>query len=418
LPPSIELDPTHPGRIAGVDYPYETVVTRLTDIGCVVRERAGAFDVVPPSWRPDLRIAEDLVEEVVRLEGYANLPSTLPRAVAGAGLSREQRLRRLLGRTLAGAGYTEVLCSPFVDAASGERLQVERGDGRIPTVRIANPVSDAEPYLRATLLPSLFAAVVRNIGRGITDVALFETGPVFRHPSRVGTPDLPAGRRPLDAELLSLDAALPDQPGRVAVVLAGERELPGWWGPGRAASWADAVEAARLLGQALGADISVKADRHPPFHPGRCAALHIGEELLGHAGELHPRAIAAFGLPARTSAMEISLDVLLAAAADVTAAPHVSAYPAATVDVAVTVDAAVPAAELESALRDGAGELLEEMRLFDVYVGEQVGEGRKSMAYALRLRAADRTLTVDEATAVRDAAVAEAASRVGAELRA
>jgi phenylalanyl-tRNA synthetase beta chain len=417
LPPSIELDPAHPGRVAGIDYPYETVVQRLTDVGCVVRERAGAFDVVPPSWRPDLRIAEDLVEEVVRLEGYANLPSTLPRATAGAGLTREQRLRRVIGRTLAGAGYTEVLCSPFVDAASGERLQVEPGDGRIPTVRIANPVSDAEPFLRASLLPGLFAAVVRNIGRGITDVALFETGPVFRHPSRVGTPDLAPGRRPLDAELLALDAALPDQPGRIAVVLAGERELPGWWGKGRSASWADAVEAARLLGRAVGADVEVKGDRHAPFHPGRCALLSLGGELLGHAGELHPRAIEAFDLPPRTSAMEISLDVLLASAAGVTAAPVVSAYPAASVDIAVTVDAAVPAAELEAALQAGAGELLEAIRLFDVYVGEQVGEGRKSMAYALRLRASDRTLTVDEATAVRDAALAEAAARVGAELR-
>jgi phenylalanyl-tRNA synthetase beta chain len=416
--PSIELDPSHPGRIAGIDYPYETVVSRLTDIGCTVRERAGAFDVVTPSWRPDLKIAVDLVEEVVRLEGYANLPSTLPRATAGAGLTREQRLRRVVGRTLAGSGYTEVLCSPFIDAAAGERLQVEPGDARIPSVRIANPVSDAEPFLRASLLPGLFAAVVRNVGRGLTDVALFETGPVFRHPSAIGTPDLPAGRRPLDAELLSLDAALPDQPGRVALVLAGERELPGWWGNGRDGSWADAIEAARLLGRVLDVGITVTADRHAPFHPGRCAALSIGDELLGHAGELHPRAIEAFDLPARTSAMEISLDVLLAAAAGVMAAPLVSAYPPANLDLAVTVDAGVPAADLEEALRAGAGDLLEAIRLFDVYAGEQVGVGRKSMAYALRLRAPDRTLTVEEATAVRDAAVAEAATRLGAELRA
>ncbi|HVT22832.1 MAG TPA: phenylalanine--tRNA ligase subunit beta [Mycobacteriales bacterium] len=417
LTPAIELDPAHPGRIAGIEYPYETVVTRLTEVGCSVRERPGAFDVVPPSWRPDLRIAVDLVEEVIRLEGYGNLPSTLPRATAGAGLTTEQRLRRVIGRTLAGAGYTEVLCSPFVDAASAHRLGVEPGDGRIPSVRIANPLSDTEPYLRATLLPGLFAAALRNIGRGLTDIALFETGPVFRHPSAVGAPALPAGRRPLDAELLALDAALPDQPGRVAVVLAGRRELPGWWGKGRAASWADAVEAARALGRALGVEVSVKADRHAPFHPGRCAALSVGAELLGHAGELHPRAIEAFDLPARASAMEISLDALLDAAAGVTAAPVVSAYPAATVDIAVTVDATVPAAALEAALRTGAGELLEAIRLFDVYSGEQVGPGRKSMAYALRLRAVDRTLTAEEATAVRDAAVAEAARQVGAELR-
>ncbi len=417
LTPTIELDPAHPGRIAGIDYPYETISSRLTDVGCSVRERSGAFDVTPPSWRPDLRIPEDLVEEVIRLEGYSNLPSTLPRATSGAGLTREQRLRRVLGRTLAGAGYTEVLCSPFVDAASAERLQLEPGDGRVPSVRIANPVSDAEPFLRATLLPGLFSALVRNVGRGLSDVALFEVGPVFRSPSRVPAPVLVAGKRPLDAELLALDAALPDQPGRVAVVIAGMREQSGWWGGGRAVSWADAVEAARTLARAVGAEIVVSADHHAPFHPGRCAALAVGGELLGHAGELHPRAIEAFGLPPRTSAMEISLDVLIGAAAGVTAAPTVSSYPAATVDIAVTVDTAVPAAALEAALRAGAGPLLEAIRLFDVYVGEQVGPGRKSMAYALRLRAADRTLTVDEVTAVRDAAVAEAATRVGAELR-
>ncbi|MGN6472672.1 MAG: phenylalanine--tRNA ligase subunit beta [Mycobacteriales bacterium] len=276
LIPSIELDPAHPGRIAGLDYPYETVASRLTDVGCSVRERIGAFDVTPPPWRPDLRLPVDLVEEVIRLEGYANLPSTLPRATAGAGLTREQRLRRVIGRALAGAGYVEVLCSPFVDAASAERMQLPDGDGRIPSVRIANPVSDAEPYLRASLLPGLFAALARNVGRGLTDVALFEMGPVFRHPGRAAAPVLPPGRRPQNSELAALDAALPDQPGRVAVVLAGMREHSGWWGKGRDACWADAVEAARILGRVLGADVEVKADRHAPFHPGRCAAFTVG----------------------------------------------------------------------------------------------------------------------------------------------
>jgi phenylalanyl-tRNA synthetase beta chain len=178
------------------------------------------------------------------------------------------------------------------------------------------------------------------------------------------------------------------------------------------------VESARALARAVGAELEVKADRHAPFHPGRCAVLTVDGELLGHAGELHPRVIEAFDLPPRTSAMELSLDVLIASAAGVDAAPYVSSYPAATVDIAVTVDQAVPAGELEAALRAGAGELLEAIRLFDVYAGAQVGEGRKSMAYALRLRAGDRTLTVEEVNAVRDAAVAEAASRVGAALRA
>jgi phenylalanyl-tRNA synthetase beta chain len=163
-------------------------------------------------------------------------------------------------------------------------------------------------------------------------------------------------------------------------------------------------------------EVSVRADRHAPWHPGRCAALLADGRVVGHAGELHPRVVAALGLPERTAVMELDLDLLGADLSPVPA-PRISTYPVATQDVALVVDATVPAAEVEAALRDGAGELLESLRLFDVYRGEQVGEGKVSLAYALRFRAPDRTLTVEEATAVRDAAVAEAARRTGAELR-
>jgi phenylalanyl-tRNA synthetase beta chain len=414
----ISINPDLPGRIAGVPYSATTVVARLESVGCVVTESADRLDVTPPSWRPDLRIPVDLVEEVVRLEGYENLPSIVPRPPAGRGLTRPQRLRRQIGRALADAGYIEVLTTPFVDAASAERLQLDADDARRPSVRIANPVSDEEPYLRTTLLPGLFAAVARNVSRGLTDVALFEAGPVFRaRPGALAPPELFAGVRPSSEELAELDAALPDQPNRVAAVLAGARERAGWWGRGRPASWADAIAGPLSIANALGIEVSVKADQHAPFHPGRCAALHIGDTLLGHAGELHPRAVEASGLPARTCAMEISLDVLIAAAPETPTAPAVSVYPAATIDVAVAVPAEVPSGEVATALRAGAGDLLESLRLFDVYVGDQLGEGRKSLAFTLRLRAPDRTLTAAEANTVRDAAVAEATRRCGAVLR-
>lgn len=416
--PVIELDPELPGRIAGVEYAVTVVEDRLTQVGCRVDPSKVGFEVRPPSWRPDLKIPQDLVEEVLRLEGYSRLPSTLPRAIAGTGLSRKQRLRRVAGRALAGAGYTEVLCSPFVDAESAQRLLLPPDDPRCPSVRIANPVSDAEPFLRTTLLPGLLTALARNVGRGLTDVALFETGPVFR--ARAGAPaasSLPSGVRPTDEQLATLNAALPDQPGRIAVVLAGEWEPPGWWGAGRPATWADAIESARVLARAVGIELEVAADRHAPFHPGRCAVLRLGGEIVGHAGELHPRVVEAFGLPGRSCAMEASFDALLAAAPDIAVAPVVSAYPAATIDIAVVVAAEVPSAQVGAALRAGAGELLESLRLFDVYEGNQVGAGRKSLAFSLRLRAGDRTLTAEEATAVRDAAVAEAGRRCGAELR-
>jgi phenylalanyl-tRNA synthetase beta chain len=235
-------------------------------------------------------------------------------------------------------------------------------------------------------------------------------------------------RGPTVAELASLVAALPDQPLRVGAVMAGARELNGWWGPGRPADWSDVIETAREVGRICRVRLDVRADKHASWHPGRCAAIYAQvadsdgprEWLAGHAGELHPRVIKAFGLPERTCALELDLSVMFTAAeaAGPVQAPQLSSYPLATQDVALIVDASVPAAEVEAALTAGAPkELLEGVRLFDVYTGAQVGEDRKSLAYTLRFRAPDRTLTAAEATAARDAAVAEAGRRVGAVLR-
>ncbi|NUT46109.1 MAG: phenylalanine--tRNA ligase subunit beta, partial [Saccharothrix sp.] len=223
------------------------------------------------------------------------------------------------------------------------------------------------------------------------------------------------GARPSDAQVASLSAALPQQPVHVAAVLAGHREQPGWWGRGRQADWADAVQAARLVGQAYGVELTVVASDLAPWHPGRCAELRVGDWPVGHAGELHPKVVDALGLPKRTVAMELDLDALPLSGNR--PAPMVSAYPPVLLDVAVVVPAAVPAEQVARVLRGGGGALLEDIRLFDVYTGGQVGEGKRSLAYSLRFRAPDRTLTVDEATAARDAAVAAAAERFGAVLR-
>jgi phenylalanyl-tRNA synthetase beta chain len=268
------------------------------------------------------------------------------------------------------------------------------------------------------LLTGLLSTLARNVGRGHTDVALYEVGPVFRSPVAPGSmPRLVAGRRPTAADMEQLEAALPVQPQHLGVALCGDREPAGWWGRGRAASWSDAVEAVRTAAGAVGVSIDVTAAAVPPWHPGRCAALSVAGRPLGYAGELHPRVVEALGLPPRTCAAEVDLGEILAAAPEVVTAPPMSAYPPATLDVAVVVAADVPVAAVAQALRDGAGSMIEQLRLFDVYTGDQIGPGRKSLAFALRFRAPDRTLTVEEAVAARDAAVAEAARRVGAVLR-
>ncbi|MGW1838711.1 phenylalanine--tRNA ligase subunit beta [Streptomyces sp. BBFR2] len=420
-PRTLTIPASHPDEVAGVTYGRETVVRRLQQVGCDVYGQ-DELVVTVPSWRPDLTDPNDLAEEVIRLEGYENLPATLPLPPAGRGLTERQRLHRRVGRALAGAGYTEALNYPFMGAAVLDQLGIEPGDARRRTVTLVNPLSDEEPDLRTTLLPGLLGALRRNDGRGTHDLALFETGQVFL-PTGAEKPAvrLPVDRRPTDAEIAELNAALPAQPRRAAVVLAGAREQAGWWGKGHPATWADAVEAGRSVAREAGVELTVRQDQLAPWHPGRCAALVVSvggtEETVGHAGELHPRVIKALGLPERTCAMEIDLDRVEAAADGPLRAPRISSFPVATQDVALIVDASVPSAAVEAALRSGAGELLESLRLFDVFSGEQVGAGKKSLAYALRFRAADRTLTAEEASAARDAAVAAAAEHTGAVLR-
>ena len=421
-PRTITIPADHPDKVAGVAYGRETVVRRLQEVGCDVYGQDELI-VTVPSWRPDLTDPNDLAEEVIRLEGYENLPSTLPKPPAGLGLTDRQRLHRRVGRALAGAGYVEALNYPFIGEQVFDQLGLEADDPARRVVKLSNPLSDEEPALRTLLLPGLLAALRRNDGRGSHDLALFESGLVFRprEEQRVAAV-LPVDGRPTDEQLAELNAALPDQPRHIAVVLAGAREQAGWWGKGRPADWADAVEAARSVAREAGAELVIRKGQYGPWHPGRCAELVVtvdgAERVVGHAGELHPRVVKALGLPARTCAMELDLDAVEAAGDATATAPRISTFPVATQDVALVVDAFVPAADVEAALRDGAGELLESIRLFDVYENaEQLGEGRKSLAYALRFRAADRTLTVDEASAARDAAVALAGERVGAELR-
>jgi phenylalanyl-tRNA synthetase beta chain len=455
-PVTITMPASYPDEVAGVVYGRDAVVRRLREVGCEVAgtgaadgraagearhlraehgrhdRSAAALVVTPPSWRPDLTDPADLAEEVIRLEGYANIPLRMPRATAGRGLTARQRSRRTVGRSLADAGFVEVLSWPFGSAADADNLQLPPEDTRRVAVAVANPLSEDEPQLRTTLLPGLLRVLARNVGRGFADVALFEIGLVFQpRPGGTGTaPILPVDHAPSVEELGRLDSELPDQPLAVAAVLAGDRELPGWWDrAGRPASWADAVQAAREVGRAYKVPVTVRAAQQPPWHPGRCAAVFVpsgeGHEwLAGYAGELHPRVVRSFGLPDRSCAMELDLSVIEAAAdrSPGVQPPRISAYPVATQDVALSVPADVPAASVQDALtagvaERGAADLLEDIRLFDVYTGEQTGEGRKSLAYTLRFRAPDRTLTVEETSALRDAAVARATRQVGAVLR-
>jgi phenylalanyl-tRNA synthetase beta chain len=424
--PVIRMAEDLPARVTGMGIDANQVVDCLIAVGCVVNMGEGGdggedLVVVPPPWRRDLTDPFDLVEEVARVVGYDQVPSVVPPAPAGRGLTPDQQLRRRVGRTLAGAGFVEVLTFPYVGEDAFDLLGLETDDSRRTALRLANPLSNEAPLMTTTLLPGLLRTAARNLGRGAVDQALFEVATVTLPKRGAVAPILPVDRRPSDEEWAELQHALPDQPLHLGLVLLGDRERSGWWGPGRPVSWGDAVAGVRQVAASLGLSVEVRAAQRAPWHPGRCAEVVLTRETgagtLGHAGELHPRVCQAFGLPPRTAVAEVDLTVLLEHAVAVVAAPSLSSFPVAKEDVALVVDADLPAQTLAETLREGAGELCESVRLFDVYTGEQIGAGRKSLAFALRFRAPDRTLTEAETAAARDAAVALAAERHGAQQR-
>ncbi len=412
----IDFDLGLPTRLVGVEYNEQQVVGVLRDIGCTVETSGSRAQVVPPSWRPDLRTGPDLVEEVARIQGYDEIPSVLPRPPGGRGLTREQRSRRMIANLLAARGLQETWSAPFISEQVLVAFGVDSADPRSQAVRIANPLSQEADLFRTTMLPGLLDTLRRNVSRGANDVSLFEVGLVALPGGEARrAPTEEPGIRPDEATLAHIRAAVPPQPRHLGFVLTGERDRSGWWASGRSADWTDALEIVGDLGRALSLELSTSAAEYPPFHPGRCAVVTVAGGLAaGHVGELHPKVCEALELPKRTVAGELDLDVLLTASAGDTSSAPVSTYPMASSDVALVVDEAVSASSVEAALRAGAGEFLEAAALFDLYVGGQVGPGKKSLAYRLQFRAPGRTLTTIEVNAARDRAVLQAEREVAA----
>jgi phenylalanyl-tRNA synthetase beta chain len=414
--PSTTIADTLPTQILGTEVDHATVVRLVQAIGATVIDGGDTLIITPPSWRPDLKDPYDYVEEVGRLIGFDTIEPVIPTAPVGRGLTRSQRARRAINAALAARGFVEVLSFPFASVTDLDAMGVPVDDQRRRLNKIVNPLSEASPYLRTSMLPGLFAAVVRNLSRGNEDLALFEAGSVFfANDPLTAAPRPPVSQRPSADELAEIDHALGQQPRHLAVVLTGHWQPDGSQGPGITAGWQQAIAFVEAAASATGLRLARRAAEYAPWHPGRCAEFLLATgDGIGFAGELHPEVCSAFGLPTRTAAAEIDLDALIAAAPVTGDIPVISSFPVAKEDVALIVDADTPAAAVERALRSGAGPLLESIWLFDVYTGPQVGKGKKSLAYALRFRAPDRTLTEAEAASARDAAVAVAAERTGA----
>ena len=415
---SIEVDLRRLNAILGREYSADEMSSMLERIGCQSTNEGNLFTVVVPSWRPDLNTDADFAEELARIHGYDVIPLRLPVAkakVQSLGSASEpdsRKRRRLVVDFLASRGFAETQNYPFTSQRLIEELGFEGARAR--SFKIANPLSDEFPVMRTHILQSLLPTAVRNINRGNGQVAIFEVGRIFRAPEKVAVTSLLAtGSRPSDDEVSALLSAVPNQPTMLAGVIAGEMEKSGWWGRGREGTWVDAVSMAAEVIGLLGSSVEIISSDLAPWHPGRCAELRVGNTAVAHAGELHPRVIELLGLPVRSVAFAVILDLI--PGGDLVKPGKLATMPPAIQDVALVVDASVSAERVREALKEGAGELLESIELFDRY--EKFAPGKISLAFTLTLRAADRTLTSTEISEVRNRAIATAAAQTGAELR-
>ncbi len=417
--PSVHLPAGFVPALIGVDYAPEEIVAALVTIGCEVEASADGWEVHPPSWRPDLTDKWTLAEEVARIDGYDRIPSVLPVPPSGRGFTPAQATRRRVANALAAAGYVETPSFGFTTEQHND-LHGSASGAHLPSMKLANPLDGQAPFLRRSLIPGLLQVAHRNQSRGLVDLALFEVGTVFLPAEGVvyGTAEVPpAAERPDEATLAALDAAIPPQPRHVAVLLTGHRIAKQYGQSAEPFDLADALDAVRTIAAAAGVELTVSQTQRAALHPGRAGSILLDGAEVGYVGELLPTVSADADLPGRVLVAEVDLDALTAASGRRVVAESLSGYPAATQDVSLIVPVDVIAGDVRVALVEGAGALLESVRLVDDYRGTGVDAGTKSLTFALRFRAEDRTLTAAEATEAKMRGVAVAAERFGATIR-
>jgi len=370
--------------------------------------------VTPPSFRPDLEREVDLIEEVGRLAGYGMAPETLPRHRTAGGLTGPQQVRRAVRRALAGCGLDEVITYSFVAADAVDPFALPEGDSRLEPVRLSNPMSAEQAVLRTMLLPGLLATVRENLDRLNDPPNLFELGRVYLWDEPIPAP----------AHAAEPGAVLPNEPDWIGIVLSGPVYPENWTGLGRPADFftlKGVVEAALCaVGLAASfAPLGESAGAVPYLHPGKSAVVSVsGAEGVGVLGMLRPDVAAAHGIEGLDLFVAALNGEKIAAVAQPTVKfADLMTYPPAEQDLAVVVDGGVPAADVVATARKAGGKLVAEVSVFDVYEGDQVPPGKRSLALRVVMRSAERTLSDKDIATVRAKIVGALERECGAVLR-
>jgi phenylalanyl-tRNA synthetase beta chain len=399
----------------------------LERLGFAVSRLDGALEVdVPPDRHHDVTREADLIEEVARVHGIdEHLPTTLP-AVSGpvGGLSRSQRLRRRAEDGLRDHGFDQAVGWSFTDPGEAERLRIPADDERAAPIMLSNPLSEEQSAMRTLLLGSLLDVAAGNVARGAGSLALFESARVYLKTSgpastgrKPGSDQSHQPAEPLAGRFAGDQPAPFVEPHRFAGIVVGSRAPRSWRGGGEGRADFHSVKGVlEALAAQLGVELGLAPAEQPFLHPGRSAEVSAGGSAVGWLGEVHPLVCRSWDLEAAV-AFELDAAPLLAAASlGEEVYEDVTTFPAVYQDLAVVVAAEVPAREVRAAVESGGGELLRSAEVFDLYEGEQLGEGRKSLALRLEFRAADRTLTDEEVAALRER-IAESLREIGGSIR-
>jgi phenylalanyl-tRNA synthetase beta chain len=421
-PPRIRLRGERVEGLLGMSIAQADQIVYLKRLGFGVEVDGDDLMVeVPPDRHCDITREVDLIEEVARVHGLdEHLPSTLPAAEQAGGLRRDQRLRRRCEDALRDLGFDEIVGWSFTDPGEAERLRIPADDPRAESVTISNPLSEDQSTMRTILLGSLLGAAQRNLARDVERVALFESGRIYlNHPPTGLNVDPDATNRPvgpLGGGFAGKQGAPFVEPQRLGVLAVGPLAPKSWRGGGEPPDFFALKGVLEGLAARLGVGLDFEPVAEPFLHPGRAAKVLVDEVEAGWIGAVHPLVCREWDLE-EAIGFEVELSALVdAAAAGEETFEDVTTFPSVRQDLAVVVPTEASAEQVRVAVLAGGGELLQSAEVFDLFEGEQLGEGRKSLALRLEFRAGDRTLTEDEVAARRES-IAAKLNAIGASLR-
>lgn len=395
----IKLRPERVNHILGTTLTGQEILVYLRRLNFTVTEQGNVLDVLVPDYRQDVTAEIDLIEEIARLHGYDLVPTTLPQGtMTGSKKTVDQFLEETIKEVLVGCGMTEIITYSFISTKSFDKIGLACDHPWRQVVKIKNPLSEEQSVMRTTLLPGLLEVASKNINRKQTSLSMFEYGRVFK-PS-------------------ADQSKLPDEEKMLAGLISGDL-LKSWNTTSQSMDFYYLKGILEELFQVLNCtEKSFRPNKtSQTFHPGRTADIYVGHENLGIIGELHPTVLKKYGISQAAWAFEIRVAPLRHSFVQVKEIEPLPKYPAVERDMALLVPETVSASDLEEVISKAGGEYLHNIRLFDVYKGRQVPAGYKSMAYNMIYRAADRTLTDDEVSAVHQRIQAELQKKIGAQLR-